>query len=417
MTEDVGADDGPAGDGFGSDAVVTATARSAGPADGDAESEAEKAERRARRLMRRAKRARKEADEAARGAPATAYSASAATARPSAGEAFAARPASALRAVEMPATLPVGNAVAAPAAIGRAAIRIATIQNCQSGSTGAYLSAALPNATVDQFRLDMPTWNDPDEQERFIARNRDADLVLVQPNQQAGISPQRLQGEFGERVTVLCNLYYCGLTPDCVYVGSRARRVAGPLDYHSIIVLDAYKRGLAVAACEARFGGDGFDDLLLYDAHAHSLDTLRQRERQFGVAVSAVPLIERGWREERLFYTANHPTAALLARYMDEVLTHLGIAAAPVETARLRDPLIHANVLPIFDCVAEHHDLLFRTTQQYSTVQRRFAPLRQIIEGFYRSYDEASADDLVLHGDIHPAYRADPARFGHLFAD
>ncbi|WMS40817.1 WcbI family polysaccharide biosynthesis putative acetyltransferase [Acuticoccus sp. MNP-M23] len=294
---------------------------------------------------------------------------------------------------------------------GDRGLKIATIQNCHSGPTAQFLTKALGNPEIEQFRLDVVGWNDPAAQEAFLDRVATADLVLAQRTRQPLLSPAALKANFGDRLLLVSNMHYAGLTPDCCYVGQRDGRVDGPMSYHSSVIIDAYKRGLSVADCLKLFSPEGFADLRLFDVHEEALAELAARDAQ--VPVKIVPIIRRFLTTDRLFYTMNHPTMFLVSRYMMALLRHLGIRHRRVDTAGIRDVLKAGQVLPIHDFVAAHFELKYRSTQLYQN-HANFMDLRQVVEGFYKAYAAKPRESITVGGVPRPVYAADPERFGHL---
>ncbi|WP_108663809.1 WcbI family polysaccharide biosynthesis putative acetyltransferase [Acuticoccus kandeliae] len=272
-------------------------------------------------------------------------------------------------------------------------MKIATIQNCQSNPTADYLQKALNKAEVEQFRLDHPSWTDLDAQERFLDGARSADFVFAQPTALPQLSPEALRDRFGEKLVLVTNLHYRGLTPDCCYVGSRASRVPGPLPYHSVVILDSFKRGHSVDECVSRFSFEGFDELGLFSIHSEAIAELKAREED--MPVKSVPLIERFYKTKRLFYTMNHPSIFMISRYMHQILMHIDAKPRRTDVTAMPDRLYHHQVLPIFDFVAERFGLTFRETQLYKQASDFFS-LRSIVHSFYESYANEPLERLTL---------------------
>ncbi|WP_157962051.1 WcbI family polysaccharide biosynthesis putative acetyltransferase [Acuticoccus kandeliae] len=270
-------------------------------------------------------------------------------------------------------------------------MKIATIQNCQSQPTADYLQRAIADVDITQFRLDHPGWDDPVAQERFLDEAKNADFVFSQPNSRPLLTPAALNQRFGQKLVLVTNLHYRGLTPDCCYVGARASRLSGPLPYHSIVVLEAFRRGLSATECVSKFSPDGFEELGLFGVHDQALTELGHREAD--APVKGVELINRFYRSHRLFYTMNHPTIFMMSRYMSQILKHIDVRQRRVDVAATPDRLAEHQVLPIFDFVADYFKLKYRTTQLYQN-NYKFISINNIVDGFYRLYSKLPSDQL-----------------------
>ncbi|NTU76552.1 MAG: hypothetical protein HGA90_01870 [Alphaproteobacteria bacterium] len=227
-----------------------------------------------------------------------------------------------------------------------------------------------------------------------------ADYVFVQ---RGFFSPEELaevKRAFAGKVVTLANFYFRGLHPDVCYVGSTKARQKDPSFYHSLAVLDAYLRGRSEKEAVRALSYENFQRLGVLEAWDSSLDEMRRRDAD--VDFPAAALIDQYCHELPGFLTVNHPAAGLLYRYWTAVLKAIGLSFRPMNTDVFRDPLEGHDVFPLFDFVAEHYALPYRTTQQWllNHPGRRFANAEEYVRLFYSAYNKASLDQLWVHSPL-----------------
>jgi hypothetical protein len=273
------------------------------------------------------------------------------------------------------------------------------IGNCQVESIEFLIEHMMPDAEIRAF--DFAGKNaDAAARQAFRHGLMGADYILAQPNNQSFLSHAELKRDFGGKCFVIANLYFRGLHPDACYVGATDDRFQEPSLYHSVAVLDAFKRGLPERKAGQVFGIENFERLGLFEAWESSLDEMRQRDAHSDLPGAA--LIESYCREFAGFLTLNHPCIGLMYLYLCAVFERMGIGFKPVNLAGLKDPLARHDVLPAHDFVAAHYGLPYRTTQHWMIEHtgRRFIDRAEYIGRCYTAYRKAEAKKLIVHSPL-----------------
>lgn len=232
-----------------------------------------------------------------------------------------------------------------------AGVKIAVVANCQARP----LALALPKL-VDSVEVcgvvitHLAKDHEEADCDAFLSA---ADFIFAQSvvdaYPTAFVRTGALRRKYGAKVVSWPNLFFKGQTPDLCYVTTPpSRRVIGPLgDYQNRLVFDQWRAGRP-ASDAIRALEQGGDWLAALDAvPSLSLAELRGRPSDIGGAV--IDYIESHWRDERLFFTFNHPTAKLLLMVATQLLRAIGLSPrdpnAVSEPERL-DPIIPA-LLPV----------------------------------------------------------------------
>ena len=226
---------------------------------------------------------------------------------------------------------------------------IAVVGNCQARPLAQIIKTMRPDvALVEPVIVHLAK---PEEEAAVMERLSGADIVLAQivadtypvPYVRNGVQREA----FGDKLFLWLNLYYRGQNPELTYIRklpNRHRRY--PLsDYHITTIAEAYKAGLSVDATVERLADPDYNRATYEGVAAASLDELRRRED--GLPVKIVDDIAEREASERLFFTFNHPSVALLAEYAGRILTALGLpprlAIAP---GMMNEPLSPVVVPP-----------------------------------------------------------------------
>jgi hypothetical protein len=265
-------------------------------------------------------------------------------------------------------------------------MKVALLGNCQVHGLRAGLAshADLDVTAFEVWRLSV---------EDYSAFDPEAwDLVISQPlsshyksMSRASLSAAKTPSAF------IHNLYFSGLCPDSIYVGPAGGRVTGPMgDYHSSIVLNAFKSGVETQEAERRMlmDGGGLDAIAAWKA---SLAEFRRREDEIDVPFSSE--LENLASERRAFWTFNHPEVSVLLDYAGTIVRSI-FDRKPHPIRRPHDDLRIAGVWPIYPWVREAHGLAFGGEQAFETRGRALSAM-DFVEGSYRAY-EAAGDRINL---------------------
>jgi len=259
-------------------------------------------------------------------------------------------------------------------------MKVALLGNCQVHGLRAGL-ACHPGLEVTAFevwRLSVSDYSafDPNAWDFVISQPLSSHYKsMSQTNLRAARTP----------CAFVHNLYFNGLCPDSIYVGPPGGRVIGPMgDYHSSIVLDAFKAGVETHEAERRMleDGGGIDPVAAWNA---SLAELRRRESELDVPFS--DHLERRAAECRSFWTFNHPEISLLVDYADVVVRTV-FDRKPEPIAKPADDLRIIGTWPIYPWVREAHGLSFGGERQFEFGGKPLSAT-EFVESAYRTYEAA----------------------------
>ena len=292
-------------------------------------------------------------------------------------------------------------------------VRIALIGNCQVQTLTTIAKSMLDDVDIRVMDYSDRSSRDEDVRRDFADTLDDRDFIFAQTALLNHTSERDLRARFGPKVVTIANFYFRGLFPDSCYVGDFAHRLDQPSSVNSIIVLDAFRRGLTPEQAVASFSAAAFERLNLFDAWASSVHEMGLREANNVIDVRGGAMMEEACRTYPAFHTMNHPTASLLAEYAARMFAFAGLRHNHIDIARLPDPLAEHDTTPVLDLVAEHYELPFRTSQTWrlNSVGRRFISLEEYVGRCYQAYAAARPGSLLCHSpaDMVPALRADPA--------
>lgn len=187
-------------------------------------------------------------------------------------------------------------------------MKVLVIGNCQARPIAAILEKLAVNVELlEPVILHLSKAYDEPEHEALI---NTADIVFAQYTAE-NFQPAHLRSSFLKqqnpgKVLIWPNIFYAGQQPELHYLThAPGGRIAGPLDaYHDLRVLEKWYN---LNGLDLPFQKTPYDLI-----HHHSLAELRSRE-EAGCDIGVSDLIEDKFREERLFFTFNHPSLALLS--------------------------------------------------------------------------------------------------------
>lgn len=267
-------------------------------------------------------------------------------------------------------------------------MRIGLIGNCQVQTLEAVLGVMLPGSIFSVLDFSKPEWQDEAKRRVFSETLPNCDIVFAHPNVYSHVSTEELRNLLRGKLALLGNFYFRGYFPDICYIGGIGKRLPNLLSYHSIIVVRSYLLGQTPEQCLADFSEEKYSEFGFFEDWKTSLEALRARDATVDYPIAN--LVEEFAASKQIFYTVNHPTMDLIAYYMRDVCKGLGL---PISVARLwmaEDPLYEYGMPPIFDFLANHHNLRFRSTQFYKMGGAQFISADAFIRGSYRQYDIAN---------------------------
>ena len=290
--------------------------------------------------------------------------------------------------------------------------RLAFLGNCQVQSFSVIAPLLVDDAEVRAFDYADPATHNDASRAAFADGLADADLIFAQTTGMSHTGHRELRARYPGRVVTIANFYFRGLFPDSIYVGAFGERISYPSTMNSLVVLDAFRRGLTESQAECCFNRDNLQRLGVFSAWAASIAEMRRREDPAEVDVPAAALIDEACHRYPAFLTMNHPTVTLLADYLGRAFVHAGLRPRTLNAAMVPDPLRQHDETPVLDAVAEHYGLPYRTTQRWRVYSQtaRWIDRSEYVGHCYHAYRGTDVDRLRVHSptDLVAQLETDP---------
>lgn len=242
-------------------------------------------------------------------------------------------------------------------------------------------------------------------------------LVFTQPISSAHgrLATDLLRQQIGsDQVVTYTNVHFVGLHPDITYLGnfgSRVESFLGP--YHSKLVLFSFLTRRSVDECIRLFDGKTFDAVGYMAAFEQSSAELRAREA--GCDVQFAETFLQMVRQAPALFTVNHPTATVFLELASAMAGHAGLAFREFGAPFSLNHLAGSYMWPVYDAIAEHHRLAYRTPQFFvNTASRnsRSSSLEEFVAGCYASYSSGDFGKLATMVANAPFYLEFAAKLG-----
>jgi len=200
-------------------------------------------------------------------------------------------------------------------------MKVVVAGNCQARPLAQLLSKLNPEITITATPIVHLL--QPDDEAAFRPALDEADIIITQLIADSYpcefIRTNRLRERYGDKVKTILNLYFNGYNPDLRYLRHpTVGTLRGPLgEYHNQTIMTGWMLGISQQLV-VKWLNDPFYNQQEYAlASQASLAELKKREELVDVPI--VDCIEAGYQQERFFFTFNHPSAALLARYAQQI--------------------------------------------------------------------------------------------------
>jgi hypothetical protein len=210
--------------------------------------------------------------------------------------------------------------------------------NCQAAPLAACLGVMLPNVVVTPLAPHA-------DATAFAA---DGDVIFRQRNPRI---PWTLRAARRNEI-LYPRLWFNAFHPDLVYVDGPPGPVKPPLgEFHSSLVLHAWRRGWSETDASALFADDVFERLGFFAWWAPAKRALFEEAEAAGFALDGT---FAAWERGGCFmHAVNHPHLAVIADVARSLVERAGLEP---QTARpedyLHDPLLDAGVWPVYPDVA-----------------------------------------------------------------
>lgn len=276
----------------------------------------------------------------------------------------------------------------------------------------------LDVALVRTLDYSEPSSRDDAVRAAFADGLGDMDFIFSQPARLTLADHHTLRSRYPGKVVTIANFYFRGLFPDSVYVGAFGERVDDPSAMNSLIVLDAFRRGLTESQAVAGFTIDNLHRLGVLSAWDLSMAEMRRREAPDEVDVPSADFIDLSCRRYPAFLTMNHPSAVFLAEYIARAFRVAGLRSIPINASLIDDPLRRHDETPILDAVAEHYGLPYRTSQHWRLNSQggRWVDRFDYVSHCYRAYERIDPARLLVNSptDLVEQLQADPGNRFHV---
>ncbi len=241
--------------------------------------------------------------------------------------------------------------------------RIAVIGNCQAEGVARSLRLLLPGAEVETI-LVAGLARRFGTIDRLASHLRSADHVFSHFFPE-GFVPGGNVHALAERVPRLRlfpTILFAGFHPDLVHVGDEAslrlsRLVPSPIGpYHSAIALQAFRRGLSVAATLRLYDGAVFERLGYFGLWQAGADYLLRTARDVGFGLDREFAL---WCRGGVFmHVINHPRLHVLGDIARRLAREAGLDPLDIAVeAYAPDGLVSESVWPVLPAIAERYGL------------------------------------------------------------
>jgi hypothetical protein len=300
--------------------------------------------------------------------------------------------------VPPPAQAPAETQIRSPH-VNEAKRNVAVIANCHCLPLADALTLVARQADADF--IDVTFAGQPHMVEKIdrLFSDHAADVVFsFNLSEHFGrIATAALRPVLGQRMTTFTNIHFAGLHPDITYLGPMGQRINGFFgDYHSKLVLFCFAQGRGVAECLALFNGATYERLGFFQSYAAASAELLQRDAACDVKFAAAFLDML--RDRPCLYTVNHPTGEVFLELGKLLAAAADFQVADFGPAFFQNHLSVNYVWPVYDEIAEHHRLAYRSPAYFlRPVDRtaRGATLQEFIAGCYAAYSRAPFNEFA----------------------
>ena len=215
-------------------------------------------------------------------------------------------------------------------------------------------------------------------------------------------------------VVTFTNIHFTGLHPDITYLGGMGQRLQSPLgDYHSKLVLFSYASQRSLKDCLALFTGPTYERIGYFTAFEQSAGELLARDVALDVRFAEAFITMA--RKVPTLYTINHPTGTVFLALANALASYAGLPFLPWEPAMFQNHLSINYIWPVYNEIAEHNQLAFRTPLVFvrkGQRDSRVATLREFVSGCYAAYAEADFSQMQRAVVYTPFYMDFAERLG-----
>ncbi|GAB2706607.1 WcbI family polysaccharide biosynthesis putative acetyltransferase [Aliiglaciecola aliphaticivorans] len=139
------------------------------------------------------------------------------------------------------------------------------------------------------------------------------------------IQTNHLKTLFSDKICTILNLFYSGYTPDWMYIRIPGKgTLKGPMgDYHNSTIVKAWLDKKTTLEASKLLFNVSYNKAEYNQIVKQSLSELSNREQNVDVPI--VDFISNNLKNERLFFTFNHPSHFLIKEYARRILETVNI--------------------------------------------------------------------------------------------
>lgn len=206
-------------------------------------------------------------------------------------------------------------------------MKIVVVGNCQSRPIATIIKQIAPSTEIIGVVV-VHLATDKEKSEN-LALYASADIIIAQlvaDNYPCDyVRTKFLLEKFNGKIVVINNLFFKGYNPDWSYKRlNGGGLLKGPMgDYHNDGIFSSWAAGTSIQDTKELLYSDLY--LKKYNHVAlESLNELRLREQLSDISI--VDFINEKMKQQRLFWSFNHPSNSLLELYTKKILDFIGVS-------------------------------------------------------------------------------------------
>jgi hypothetical protein len=265
------------------------------------------------------------------------------------------------------------------------------VANCHCLPLADAFALCVPGASTDFIDINFAQTPDTKARTAQLEPASAGQIVYTQPisDQFGELATASLRQRLGaDGVVTFTNIHFTGMHPDITYLGQMGARLQSFFgDYHSKLVLFCHVSGRSIDDCIRMFTGTTYQKLGYFDAFRLSSNELMAREK--GIDIQFAEQFLAMARQAPTLYTVNHPTGSVFLALAEAMATYCDLPFVRFDPAMFQNHLSINYIWPVYDAIAEHNGLAFRSAPYFvARAQRtsRAISLPEFVAGCYAAY-------------------------------
>jgi hypothetical protein len=273
--------------------------------------------------------------------------------------------------------------------------KIVVVGNCQARPIATLLEAM--SHEVEVTKVAIVHLLNSDQESEYSPFFEDADYIiaqLVNDNYPCEfVRSDNLSNQYGKKVIKIINLFFNGYFPDWKYLRIPNRgTLHGPMgDYHNSIIFNGWKNKEPIDSVVKKLNSETYYSKIYTDAETASLTELVIREKRADVDI--VSYIKSAYKENKLFFTFNHPSLELLSKYTKNILARLKLSFSNQDFKEENEPLDNIIMSPMPKFTGLRGSGIYQGTGERNSIfpykykGRKEYKVGCLVEEFYNYYD------------------------------